>query len=317
MTVFFRTTGTMAGPEFFLKRKGGGLGAVRMPVTVAVIERPDGLVLIDTGWSRRSCAFPEDDPGRITSAYLGLQVKPEDALASQIISCGFSPDDVKHIIATHLHLDHVGGAVDFAKATFHASSAEWDAMGRGRLGGYDPRTQDLASRSKLHDLNGPAAMGFSASHDLFDDGTVLLLDARGHTRGSIAVAVKLETGWMLHAGDAMMFVDDFRDSPELPMSLYARVISQDVKQQRKTYACFEEAARIEGLRVIPSHDMAVFEALPKTREEGWKAAWEKKAPKPQQPPKPRAERPADAPRDGKKRDKKKPQEHKGDNGGGS
>ena len=49
MSVLFRTTGMMKGPAFFLRRGAGGLGAVRLPVTVAVIERPDGLVLIDTG----------------------------------------------------------------------------------------------------------------------------------------------------------------------------------------------------------------------------------------------------------------------------
>lgn len=308
MTVFFRTTGTMRAPEFFVKRDGGGFGSVKMPVACAIIERPDGIVLIDTGWSRKTCAFPEDDPGRITAAYLGLEVKPEDALASQIISCGLSPDDVKHVIATHLHIDHVGGAVDFAKATLHTTRTEWGLLDRGTVHGYNARLRDLTDRTVLHDLTGAPAMGFTASHDLFGDGTVLLLDARGHTAGSMAVAVKLEVGWMLHAGDAMMFLDDLRDPPERPMSLYARTISQHTSAQRWTYGCFDAAVTTHGAKVIPSHDMTVYEGLPKTREEGWKAAWEKKPAKPQQPQRPRPERPADAPRDGKKKEKeKKPQ----------
>src|SRR5579884_2929383 len=115
MTVFFRSTGTVAGPAFVLRRHGvakGGLARLRLPVTVAVVERPDGVVLIDTGWSRRTCAWPEEDPGRATALVLGMAVKPEDALASQLIGCGLAPEDVRHVVATHLHIDHVGGAVD-------------------------------------------------------------------------------------------------------------------------------------------------------------------------------------------------------------
>jgi glyoxylase-like metal-dependent hydrolase (beta-lactamase superfamily II) len=142
MTVLFRTTGTLRGPAFFLKRGGGGLGAVRMPVTVAVIERPDGLVLVDTGWSRRACAWPDVDPGRAAKLFLGLDVKPEDALASQLLSLGYAPGDVRHIVATHLHLDHVSGAVDFPSATVHCAEAEWEALRAGRRG-YDARALEL------------------------------------------------------------------------------------------------------------------------------------------------------------------------------
>ncbi len=287
MTVFFRTTGTVAGPEFFLRRRGGGLKRVRLPVTVALIERPDGLVLVDTGWSRRTCAFPQDDPGRATALFLGLEVHAEDAMASQVIGAGYSPDDVKHIVATHLHTDHVGGVVDFPRATLHATRTEWDALGGGRLRGYDTRLRDLSPRTKLHDLTGEPALGFGASHDLFGDGTVLLLDAGGHTAGSVAVAVRLEQGWFIHAGDAAMFREDYRDEMAGGRSLYARVNTRDPVRQRTSWRALHEAERVHEARVVPSHDPAVFETLPHTREDGWKTAWDKKPGRPQQEKKPR------------------------------
>ena len=57
MSVFFRTTGTMGGPEFFVRPSSRSLRDLRIPVIVAVIERPDGLVLVDTGWSRRTLSL--------------------------------------------------------------------------------------------------------------------------------------------------------------------------------------------------------------------------------------------------------------------
>ena len=284
MSLVFRTSGPVAGPEFFVKRTGGGLRATRMPVTVAVVERPDGLVLVDAGWSRRTCAWPERDPGRAKSFFLGLDVKPEDALASQLISLGYAPGDVKHIVATHLHIDHIGGAVDFPLATVHCAAREWSAVPRGPVGGYDLRTLDLPT-VETHALAGPAALGFEASHDLFGDGTVLLLDAKGHTRGSVAVAVKLAEGWALHAGDAAMFADDFHDDASKPPSLYMRAMAWSVAGQREGFAHLLSAERDHGAKVVPSHDMAVYEALPHLREEAWPCAWTRGKSKPRKAPK--------------------------------
>jgi glyoxylase-like metal-dependent hydrolase (beta-lactamase superfamily II) len=285
MTVFFRTTGSVGGPGFFVKRRGGAFGTVRMPVTVAVLERPDGLVLIDAGWSRYTCAWPERDPGRARAFFLGLDVKPEDAMASQLLSLGYSPDDVRHVVATHLHIDHIGGAVDLPNATVHASREEWTALGRGRVRGYDPRTAELPS-VKLHALEGPPLLGFASSEDLFGDGTVFLLDARGHTRGSVAVAVKLTDGWAVHVGDAAMFAEDYRFDASVAPSPYMRALSWDVTHQRETFRHILAAETEHGARVVTSHDMSVYEPLPHTKEDAWAGAWSKRGAKGAKNPKP-------------------------------
>lgn len=281
MSILFRTSGMMKGPEFFLKRGGGGLRSVRMPATVAVIERPDGLVLLDAGWSRLTCAWPERDPGRAKSFFMGLDVKPEDAIASQLLSLGYAPGDVKHIVTTHLHIDHAGGAVDFPSATVHCSLREWEEVPKPWRSGYDLRTLGLPNVER-HRVDGPAALGFAASHDLLGDGTVLLLDARGHTRGSIAVGVKLAEGWCIHAGDATMFVDDFHDDASKPPSLYMRALAWDLPTQRRTYGALLDAEQNHAARVVPSHDLSVFEALPHQKEDAWPCAWTRAKGKQQQ-----------------------------------
>jgi glyoxylase-like metal-dependent hydrolase (beta-lactamase superfamily II) len=291
MSVLFRTTGTVAGPAWVVQRGGRGWAPVRMPVAVAVVERRDGLVLIDAGWSRRTCAFPDDDPGLAYRLLMGLDVKPEDAIASQLLSLGYSPGDVKHVVATHLHLDHIGGVFDFPSATLHAATPEWASLRYGRLRGYVP---ELASRERvtLHDFDGPGALGFAAGHDLFGDGTVLLLDARGHTAGSVAVAVKLAEGWALHAGDAAYFADDFRADPDGPVSHFLRANSWHLPTQRGTFARLRAAESEHGARVVLSHDATLFEPLPHTREDAWACDWDRAPAKPAKPAKaPKAPKP--------------------------
>lgn len=275
MTVLFRTTGTMGGPEFFVRPSSRSLRAVRIPVIVAVVERPDGLVLIDTGWSRRACAFPHDDPGLAHAALLGLSVKPEDALASQLISLGYAPGDVRHVVATHLHSDHIGGVVDFERATVHVNDRELDATARGLRGGYTPEVRSLP-RLSSYALDPVPALGFPFSRDLFGDGTVLALDGRGHTAGSVVIAIKLQDGWLLHAGDAAQYVGEYRADEGAPPSLYARVMSWDLAEQRRTYGLLRGAESTHEARVVVSHDPDLLDALPTTKEAAWPCAWDRR-----------------------------------------
>lgn len=271
MPVFFRTVGALGGPSFFLERGGRGLHAVPLSLTVAVIERPAGLCVIDTGWSRAQCAFPHDDPGALHAAFLGMRVKPEDALASQLLSCGYDPADVRDVIATHSHRDHVDGVVDFPRATVHVTDTELRVPRPGVS-----KALTRAGKLSVHALNGPAALGFLRSHDVFGDGSVLLLDAAGHTPGSAAVAVALDEGWLIHAGDAAMFARDYRDDEALPPSPYMRVMGWDMARQREGFTHLRAAERDHGARVVTSHDRAGFDALPHTKEEGWTLRGEKK-----------------------------------------
>jgi glyoxylase-like metal-dependent hydrolase (beta-lactamase superfamily II) len=292
MPVLFRTTGTVSGPRIALRPRTAlaeAFSRVRMPVTCAIVERPDGLVLIDTGWSRAQCAFPHQDPGLVAQLALGLEVRAEDALASQLISLGYEPGDVKHIVATHLHRDHIGGAVDFPKAAVHTSPLEWDARSRGASRGYDPRLSSLADRVRVHAFDPVPQLGFARSHDLFGDGSVLLLDASGHTVGSTAVALKLADGWCVHAGDACLFLDQLDDANVDAFSLYAKVTSHDRSRQRETFGALQKAQREHGAKVIPSHDPDVYAKLPTTKEKAWRASWDP-AGKPKKAPQPPASR---------------------------
>ena len=99
------------------------------------------VTLVDCGWSREVCAQPVRVLGRVMSTVLGIDVRPGDALVDQLRGVGIDRDRVKTIVATHLHLDHVGGAIDFPNAEVVCSDVELSGFRANATQGY--RKQDL------------------------------------------------------------------------------------------------------------------------------------------------------------------------------
>jgi glyoxylase-like metal-dependent hydrolase (beta-lactamase superfamily II) len=121
---------------------------------------------------------------------------------------GFTANDVRHILPTHLDVDHVGGAVDFPQATIHTSREEYQAATRPRTVNERVRFRDFALGELKWNVRNLSAegenwFGFQGVRALpGSDDEILLIPLFGHTRGHYGVAVRDSAGWMLHAGDA-------------------------------------------------------------------------------------------------------------------
>lgn len=259
--VFFLTCGTLRAPaagfapEVSLRR-------IDLPIVVAVAVRDSGEVaLIDAGLSEAACESVRAVYGALGPLYVSARARCDDAIVRQLARVGVGRDRVKTIVATHLHLDHIGGAEDFPDAEVVCTDAELAAH-RARKGlGYFAR--DLArSRVRAVALAGAPTYGFPASHDVFGDGELTLLDARGHTQGSCAVALRARDKSYVHLGDAVYQAWEHGMSPAGP-SRFARVTSWSMAEQKRTYAHIR-ACEADPRRpvLVPSHDMAVYRGLP-------------------------------------------------------
>ena len=87
-----------------------------------LIETDNSLVLVDSGFGTDDCANPK----RVgpTRRMVRPVLRHEETVAHQIEQLGFARDDVRHIIITHMDMDHAGGLSDFSAAQIHLTSAE-------------------------------------------------------------------------------------------------------------------------------------------------------------------------------------------------
>jgi glyoxylase-like metal-dependent hydrolase (beta-lactamase superfamily II) len=103
-----------------------------------VAETAQGPVLIDTGPGLDDYIRP---PAilRVFRVITKVRLDPGEAAVRQVARLGYSPQDVRHVVLTHMHFDHCGGLADFPAATVHLHQREYEAfIGRPR------RLTDLA-----------------------------------------------------------------------------------------------------------------------------------------------------------------------------
>ena len=192
-----------------------------------------GLVLVDTGFGRQDIAEPARF-GRAWRFLCGPRLDPAETAHAQVTALGYRPEDVQHIVVTHLDLDHAGGLSDFPWAQVHlhhrellAATARASIVERER---YAPEHWAHGPKWASYTDDGDDWFGFRAVRALEGlDDTVALVPLSGHSRGHSAVAVRDGDRWLLHAGDAYYHHDEIQTGspPPLGFGLLAKLAQID------------------------------------------------------------------------------------------
>jgi glyoxylase-like metal-dependent hydrolase (beta-lactamase superfamily II) len=257
--------GTMC--PFGLRWFGGGRDA--LVCHCLLVETSDGLVLVDTGFGLADI----DDPNRLGPSFerVARPVRDRSQCAvAQVERLGFSAADVRHIVPTHLDLDHVGGLADFPHAKVHVYEPELEAaLARATAQEkerYRPVQWAHGPQWIRYREQGEAWFGFDAVRQL--EGLppeILLIPTVGHSRGHVAVAVDDGRGKpLLHAGDAYFHASEMAaDRPHCPpgLALFQRMVATDDRSRRRNQERLRLLAREHGVRLFCAHDSAELERL--------------------------------------------------------
>ncbi len=198
-------------------------GRARLICHCLMIESEDGLVLVDTGIGLGDIA----DPRRLGTRWVRQttpRLDPAETALQQVKALGFSPDEVRHILLTHLDRDHAGGIGDFPKAKVHVHAKEHAMAVGGRPAA--PRGRYVSEQWRhrpdwqFYDDSGEDWFGFRGVRAAVDrSGDILIIPLPGHTPGHCGVAVRRDDDWLLHAGDAYFFHGQIEARPRVPLLL--------------------------------------------------------------------------------------------------
>lgn len=257
--------------ERLVNGRGSMLRRGRMVAHCLLIEtKASGLVLVDTGIGLDDIAAPEKRLGKEFVVATGLG-KPTAQMSAieQVKALGLDPRDVRHIVPTHLDLDHAGGLADFPWATVHVHVAERDAalarstfMERKR---YRPAHFAHGPKWAPYSQTGEPWKGFAAVRALPGlPPELLAIPLPGHTRGHACIAVDTGPRWLLHAGDAY-FGRGAIDGTGAPLGLrlFEQLAALDRTRVAENHARLGEHARAHAadVSVFSAHDADEFDAL--------------------------------------------------------
>jgi glyoxylase-like metal-dependent hydrolase (beta-lactamase superfamily II) len=240
--------------------EGSLFGRAELVCHCLLVEGGDGLILVDTGMGTADLADVEGRLGRWFATVAAPRRDPAGTALAAVERLGFRASDVRHIVPTHLDLDHAGGLPDFPSAEVHVHAAEHDAA-------MNPRSAMERSRyRRAHWAHGPRWnprsrggddwMGFTSVQAIDGSDDVLLIPLHGHTRGHCGVAVRTADGWLLHAGDAYFHHREVASEPACPPALRAfqRLAAVDDELRRANQARLRELACAgRGVRMHSAH----------------------------------------------------------------
>ena len=201
-------------------------------ISAFLIKMGDRLILVDTG--------------------LGQSDAPKSMLLEKLVQRGFQPEQVTHVLLTHLHGDHVGGLAWEGKAAFPNAQV---------LVGKDERDYWLSTQTLKKNPNRKgnielikhnfALYGDRVKTFAFDQEVlpgIKALSAVGHTPGHTAFMLTSQDKEMLFWGDLVHGAALQFSNPQISASY-----DMNAQQAVATRKNFMEMAATRGIPVAGAH----------------------------------------------------------------
>jgi glyoxylase-like metal-dependent hydrolase (beta-lactamase superfamily II) len=216
------------------------IGAVSL-----LIETGGGPLLVDTGLGLRDYEYPSRMMRDFMKVMHAVQ-DPEIAIVRQLARMGYKPEDIHHIVLTHLHLDHAGGLPDFPQAQVHLFQREHEALQHPQKLleiPYDKSHFAHGPRWQLHQLAGESWFDFDAVRIPGISPEIWLVPLAGHTSGHCGVAIQTDNGWLFQCGDSVPVNLQFEFLPAL---IYRPTIGPHVPRLKAFAKARPEVRMIAG-----------------------------------------------------------------------
>lgn len=256
------STGKVAVKERYLNARFKGILAILdflwakkfvdwMPIWVFILELPDGIYIFDTG--ENANVNDEDyfkSSGWFQNWFNNTQFKfdvaREDEIDVHLKRLNIKPSDIKQVILSHLHLDHIDGLRHFTTSEVVVHQLEWEKpigdLPKLYPEGFNPTLLKMSNQYEV----------FKKAH-FFND-NLILVHTPGHTHGHCSLILKTDQGDICFAADISYHQE------QLLQNQHAGA-DADPKAAANTYELVKKYAATHQMVYLPSHEWAAAERL--------------------------------------------------------
>jgi glyoxylase-like metal-dependent hydrolase (beta-lactamase superfamily II) len=239
--------------------RGGDIGEERIfAMATLLIKHPSGNLLIDSGFGSEVDAHFATTPELMqrTSKY-----QAEKTVAAQLPQAGLGVSDLRAVILTHAHWDHVSGLADLPGVPVWVTSAELDFVNSDSEQTALARSIGVKTYQAYSFKDGPY-LGFDSSYDVFGDGAVVIVPAKGHTPGSVIIFVTLASNKRYALIGDLAWQSEGVDIPAEKPWLPRVLVGENREPVQQLLVRMHHLQKLmPELTVVPAHDQRVWDSL--------------------------------------------------------
>jgi glyoxylase-like metal-dependent hydrolase (beta-lactamase superfamily II) len=259
MAIYALPTGVNHRTAAFAYRGGSPWEKWDSVMTAVLVRHPQGDVLIDTGIGRTIASQLKQMPFLFR---LQTDLEQLQTAADQLDASGYDRKRLRYILLTHAHWDHVSGVPDFPGVPVLVTAAERRFIDEG---GWVTVTAQSIDRSLLRDyaFAGGPYLGFDHSHELYGDGSMVIVPAPGHTPGSVVVFVTLPGGARYaFVGDLVWQREGILEREERPRVTSKTAGEDPVALRESLLRMSAIVTRYPQITLVPAHDGRGYASIP-------------------------------------------------------
>ncbi|MEK1906927.1 MAG: MBL fold metallo-hydrolase [Pseudomonas sp.] len=169
---------------------------------------------------------------------------------------------IDRILLSHAHWDHASGLADYPEVPVWAPYEEIEFSQISTPPAVLPSQFKHPIKWVPYSFGEQPSEGFAQSHDLFGDGSLVLVPLDGHTPGSVGLFLTLEDGRrFFFTGDASWRLEGFT-GPREKFWISRRMVDNDPERTRQQLEKVHALLQAEPLlTVVPAHDERVQREL--------------------------------------------------------
>ncbi len=254
-------TGEISSVAAFAFRGGSFFDARTTFVGSILIEHPQGSLLIDAGLGK------DVEKHKAKAMHWLMRnlstLETGQTVREQLSAAGINLNKIKGVIPTHTHWDHTSGLEDLDPIPVLLPNAEVT---------YQSKKHSISSVAhevilknlKSYEFANIPYMGFEKSYDFYNDGSVIIVPAPGHTPGSVIIFVNTSQGKRYaFIGDLAWLNEGIQRPAERPwLSRY--LVDDNPEKIRALLIRMHNIAKYNPeLIIVPAHDATSWKQLPK------------------------------------------------------